>query len=774
MNKEEKLAYLDKLVEPQGNESGMSVAPLLREMIEDAGDQVEVDDVIEAAKEAKETAEAAEAAATAAGTAAQEANTAAGNAQTAADNAQKTADEALQAANDAKQAAADSYVTGSNPYNIGEESSSEELDAFLGGFDNIAQAIDDGKTICYVFRNDDAVSYGIIPYLNAIHNKEDSRVSLKFLFEYQFITKTIEKLDDGTLKLHQNAEQDINTFPPISLPQSIVGVNDGTNITDMVVSRFHSVSEFASTFMAGRYLAKVEIDGGDYGSYQTLVEHIRPDDSDEMVFIHYKSDKTSPIFDRIQGLKIDREAGTVTAVDCPQPSNVQLSDTSPSSDASTASAGTSKTAARADHVHPFAAGDIQNPKSMQGVDLDTILEPGYYEGVPAAKEGNPTVSDFASMVVMRGNGADSLCQIIYADGEKALFRVKPNASNSWADWKPLSETDLTGTAVKPNTFASGDLDTLTQTGMYVLTSDILSDYTNFPPVPTGYTPYYPVLYVYNSGGVVSQTISVNHGDNKLYSYSRNNQPGAFGDWTGGTVGGADLEGTGVSPKILTPCDLLAIEEYGFYILSGNERGIEEDWKSYTNKPTIPFNDVAQSAIMLVFGTEYSPLSRLIWINSNGIPYCYLSRGGITWYGGIVGGNFNGGAGENSIVPVKTSLYPDRGLYGEATNLGSIAIGSGVSAHNSYEIALGRHNVTRNSTKVSRFSVGIGEKSYERNAIELMEDGDMFVYGIGEYAGQGEIDKPISECKSLQTVISELQTAVQTLQEQIAALQGTGA
>lgn len=190
-----------------------------------------------------------------------------------------------------------------------------------------------------------------------------------------------------------------------------------------------------------------------------------------------------------------------------------------------------------EYVHQFAAGDIQNPKSMQGVDLDTILEPGYYEGVPAAKEGNPTVSDFASMVVMRGNGAEMLYQILFADGSKPEFRIRPSVTAGWQSWSPLAETDLTGTAVKPNTFASGDMDTLTQTGMYVLTSNILSDYTNFPPVPTGYTPYYPVLYVYNSGGVVSQTISVNHGDNKLYSYSRNNQPGAFGDWTGGAVGG---------------------------------------------------------------------------------------------------------------------------------------------------------------------------------------------------------------------------------------------
>lgn len=785
MNKEEKLAYLDKLVEPQGNESGMSVAPLLREMIEDAGDQVEVDDAIEAAKEAKETAEAAEAAATAAGTAAQGAATAAKNAQRTADEAlqaaqnagvgkpgtgtnseifndyenneasedyshsegsythavgicshaegnltrasdcahaegynsnasggvshaeghsciasgdrshsegyttvasgdnshaegthttasgenshaegsgsrasgvnshsegynavasgdnshaegalnvdlngtenkfkmrhmvgigdttgnltrknahtimtngdhyvigvggyqgterteeafdniktlqdvinetvatagaaseaasaaQTAAQKAQQTANDAKQAAADSYVTGS-PFSISAQSTSEQVNEFLGGFDNIAQAIDDGKKIYYHYtpRYSTDETQSTLPYLATAHGREDDNtVRLCYVVrEFYFYQIKITKQDDGTLVCLKSETEFSTTFPD-DVPQdatshNLVGIPAGTDVTQDIIYLYDSIDNFIR-LMNGKVPIYVSIGGGDYGNYQTLVGHINPgnvyEEGDEMVFIHYKSDKTSPIFDRIQGLKIDREAGTVTAVDCPQPSNVQLSDTSPSSDASTASAGTSKTAARADHVHPFAAGDIQNPKSMQGVDLDTILEPGYYEGVPAAKEGNPTVSDFASMVVMRGNGADSLCQIIYADGEKALSRVKPNASNSWADWKPLSETDLTGTAVKPNTFASGDLDTLTQTGMYVLTSNILSDYTNFPPVPTGYTPYYPVLYVYNSGGVVSQTISVNHGDNKLYSYSRNNQPGAFGDWAGGAVGGAD-------------------------------------------------------------------------------------------------------------------------------------------------------------------------------------------------------------------------------------------
>lgn len=545
MNKEEKLAYLDKLVEPQGNESGMSVAPLLRGMIEDAGDQVEVDDAIEAAKEAKETAEAAEAAATAAGTAAQEANTAAGNAQTAADNAQKIADEALQAANDAKQAAADSYVTGS-PFSISAQSTSEQVNEFLGGFDNIAQAIDDGKKIYYHYtpRYSTDETQSTLPYLATEHGREDDNtVRLCYVVrEFYFYQIKITKQDDGTLVCLKSETEFSTTFPD-DVPQdatshNLVGIPAGTDVTQDIIYLYDSIDNFIR-LMNGKVPIYVSIGGGDYGNYQTLVGHINPgnvyEEGDEMVFIHYKSDKTSPIFDRIQGLKIDREAGTVTAVDCPQPSNVQLSDTSPSSDASTASAGTSKTAARADHVHPFAAGDIQNPKSMQGVDLDTILEPGYYEGVPAAKEGNPTVSDFASMVVMKGRSAEMLYQILFADGSKPEFRIRPSVGAGWQSWSPLAETDLTGTAVKPTLLQSGDLNTIKSPGIYTLPS--YSGLTNAPALPSGTNAYVSTLLVesIDSSGNVKQTLSI-VASNGVYVYSRISDT-SFNDWRGGAVGG---------------------------------------------------------------------------------------------------------------------------------------------------------------------------------------------------------------------------------------------
>lgn len=539
MNKEEKLAYLDKLVEPQGNESGMSVAPLLREMIEDAGDQVEVDGAIEAAKEAQKTADAAEAAATAAGTAAQEANTAAGNAQTAADNAataaqnaQKTADEALQAA---QNAGVGKPGTGTNSEIFNDYENNEASEDYSHSEGSYTHAVGicshaEGN-LTRASHYSHAEGYNSNASGGNSHAEGNSTVASGNRCHSEGYTTVASGDNSHAEGSNTNAS----------------GKNSHAEGSGSRASGNSSHSEGSNTKASGDYshaegALNVDLNGTEdkfkmrhmVGIGDTTGNLTRKNAHTIMT----NGDHYIIGVGGYQGTEGTEEAfGNIKTLQAVISEMVQLSDTAPSSDVSTASAGTSDEAARADHVHPFAPGDIQNPKSMRGVDLDTILEPGYYEGVPAAKEGNPTVTDFASLVVMRGNGADSLCQIIYADGEEVLFRVKPNASNNWSDWKPLSETDLTGTAVKPNTFASGDLDTLTQTGMYVLTSDILSDYTNFPPVPTGYTPYYPVLYVYNSGGVVSQTISVNHGDNKLYSYSRNNQPGSFNDWRGGAVGG---------------------------------------------------------------------------------------------------------------------------------------------------------------------------------------------------------------------------------------------
>lgn len=90
-------------------------------------------------------------------------------------------------------------------------------------------------------------------------------------------------------------------------------------------------------------------------------------------------------------------------------------------------------------------GDITAPKSMQGVDLDTLTDIGVYYGVPQNKSGQPTASDFASLFVLRGNTDPELgiIQVYYADNTKAAWRVKPSQSSPWTDWKSVGVDEVT-------------------------------------------------------------------------------------------------------------------------------------------------------------------------------------------------------------------------------------------------------------------------------------------------------------------------------------------
>lgn len=106
-------------------------------------------------------------------------------------------------------------------------------------------------------------------------------------------------------------------------------------------------------------------------------------------------------------------------------------------------------------------GDITAPKSMQGVDLDTLTDIGVYYGVPQNKSGQPAASDFASLFVLRGstNPDSGICQVYYADGSQAAWRVKPDPSNSWTDWKSVGVDKVTlwGQSFNGTNNVSGDM-----------------------------------------------------------------------------------------------------------------------------------------------------------------------------------------------------------------------------------------------------------------------------------------------------------------------------
>ena len=87
-----------------------------------------------------------------------------------------------------------------------------------------------------------------------------------------------------------------------------------------------------------------------------------------------------------------------------------------------------------------------------------------------------------------------------------------------------------------------------------------------------------------------------------------------------------------------------------------------------------------------------------------------------------------GMGENSLT-VKDSDSIAKGKN-------SLALGTGVVASNNYEISLGKYNV---STEDTAFSFGIGNSESERkNAIEIKNDGRIYVWSEGKYVCLNEI------------------------------------
>ena len=109
----------------------------------------------------------------------------------------------------------------------------------------------------------------------------------------------------------------------------------------------------------------------------------------------------------------------------------------------------------------------------------------------------------------------------------------------------------------------------------------------------------------------------------------------------------------------------------------------------------------------------------------------------------------------------------------ASEIGSHAEGVGTIAQNLAEHAEGRYN---KSNKVSTawddtgntlHSIGIGTGPSARvNAVEVMQNGDVYIKGIGGYNGT---NPGASGVKSVQTVISELTTALSSLEQVLASI-----
>ncbi len=108
---------------------------------------------------------------------------------------------------------------------------------------------------------------------------------------------------------------------------------------------------------------------------------------------------------------------------------------------------------------------------------------------------------------------------------------------------------------------------------------------------------------------------------------------------------------------------------------------------------------------------------------------------------------------------------------------SHAEGSSTKAYNDYEHAEGAYNVSNTgstSSAATRHSVGIGSSNADRkNAFEIMQNGDVYVYGIGDYDGT---NATAASADTLQDYFEKKEyvtaTALNALNDAVSALTGS--
>ena len=96
-----------------------------------------------------------------------------------------------------------------------------------------------------------------------------------------------------------------------------------------------------------------------------------------------------------------------------------------------------------------------------------------------------------------------------------------------------------------------------------------------------------------------------------------------------------------------------------------------------------------------------------------------------------------------------------GELGSAVGKNAHVSGASCIAFNDNEVACGHYNYSfwsDDNAKRTLYSIGIGESdSNRKNAYELKENGDLYIYGVGGYTGKNS-----SEAKTIQKVITEQQ------------------
>lgn len=369
-----------------------------------------------------------------------------------------------------------------------------------GDVNDLVSAIQNNYLICYRRLNEDTGKYSVMPYEKIQDSSESGLIDVTLYYEYNGRKHIMLLPGLDTPCVGFLDEQDSYKSTRIYCSE-IANCEIGTDITQYILTDYPVLGvDEIDLYTAIKGYTDTE---GTVGCRVLLKEVYveTEDDSYNEEYVYYMS-KDSNVYDKF--IKFRRNADNTAFILLDKGDvtyGAELSDTLPLQDASTASAGTSEEAARADHVHPIIPNSLYNTQILEeGTDINYVKDAGVYYirqydtpviSLPELEDGREITR--ATLIVFRDSN-NPIMQKLFVESEEIqddrfyeFTRYSTNSRFSAFDWVGgrLGVTpDFSRTAIQPIHPGYVDLNSL-DNGFYII-AGAAGNYQNYPPLSTGY------------------------------------------------------------------------------------------------------------------------------------------------------------------------------------------------------------------------------------------------------------------------------------------------
>lgn len=219
----------------------------------------------------------------------------------------------------------------------------------------------------------------------------------------------------------------------------------------------------------------------------------------------------------------------------------------------------------------------------------------------------------------------------------------------------------------------------------------------------------------------------------------------------------------------SPGDVWKVESTGAeYYWALNQAGTAYSWE-YLGKLVnltkhAEITDTAEVGQVLVSKSNEPSGITYEWVSRSDLDTTYSEGSNVTI--DINSNNAISAIGYRYNAELHSFAEGEGDSYTNASGSNSHAEGSYTTAQNETEHAEGSYNMSHNDSNTygssgnTQHSVGIGDRSIKKNAFEIMQNGDMYVYGVGGYVGrntkvQDSNIKPLQESLGETNIIESI-------------------